>query len=576
MGHLLSRLFITLRRNLLLFVSIVVILACGTWIRTEWKNIQGIVSELPSLERAQQDVNRYQDLLTRETVEGLGRLSGAMVQQLDARIRTVDDDLHRLQREQEKAPPLVLTALNGPDTMAKSLTHAVTTNIRIELLRQERAYLVASRARVHAMAHRKEAMNRLAQLRQAHVEVYAEYQSALRRKDAFKANGGLGVRFHVGPTYRQLQALDKQVKDLWIANDAAYRAFLKQRDALNSAPAPGILPAFAVDVQRLTAAAEPLRERLLHARRLAAESYLWQAWQAVRPLLPIAFGVLVGWWLVPAAIRTLFYFVLAPLAARRPPIVIGPVDRRTPASPSLAQLSCNGSSLISAISQKAMLAPGQELLIRPEYCQSQPLGAIVSTKVLFDWHRWLTSIAAHLWMLKRLRTTQTAAVVVSPTADALDEVALLEIGPGDAFVLQPRALVDIVYRTGERPRIRSHWRLGTLHAWLTLQLRYLSFEGPATLIVKGCRGVRLENASTGRTISQHATLGFSRNTTYATVRTEPFIPYLMGRQPLLQDRFTGQDACYLYEEVPRNARPGQPGHNPLEVLLDAGLKAFGI
>jgi hypothetical protein len=223
-----------------------------------------------------------------------------------------------------------------------------------------------------------------------------------------------------------------------------------------------------------------------------------------------------------------------------------------------------------------MLAPGHELLIRPEYCQSQPLGAIVSTKMLFDWHRWLTSIAAHLWTLKHLRTSQAAAIVVSSTTDAPDEVALLEIGHGDAFVLQPRGLVRIMYRSGERPRVRSHWCLGTLHASLTLQLRYLSVEGLATLIVKGCRGVQLENASTGRTISQHATLGFSRDATYATVRAEPFIPFAIGRQPLLQDKFTGQDACYLYEEVPRNARPGQPGHNPLEVLFDAGLKAFGI
>jgi len=192
----------------------------------------------------------------------------------------------------------------------------------------------------------------------------------------------------------------------------------------------------------------------------------------------MAFAVLAEWWLVPAAICTLFYFVLAPLVARRPPIMIGPIDRRTPAAASLAQFSCNGSLLISAVSQRVMLAPGHKFLIRPEYCQGQPPCTIVSTKVLCDWHRWLTSIAAHLWMLKRMRTSQTAAIVVSSTADALDEVALLEIGPGDAFVLQPRGLVGIMYRTGEWPRIRSHWRLGTLHACLTLQLRYLSFEGP--------------------------------------------------------------------------------------------------
>ena len=60
------------------------------------------------------------------------------------------------------------------------------------------------------------------------------------------------------------------------------------------------------------------------------------------------------------------------------------------------------------------------------------------------------------------------------------------------------------------------------------------------------------------------------------MRAEPFLPYLRGRQALLHDTFAGVDAWYLYEEVPRNASPDRQKSNPLEVLLDAGLKAFGI
>jgi hypothetical protein len=111
---------------------------------------------------------------------------------------------------------------------------------------------------------------------------------------------------------------------------------------------------------------------------------------------------------------------------------------------------------------------------------------------------------------------------------------------------------------------------------MTLQLRYLSFEGPVTLIVKGCRGVRLEAAASGRTISQQATLGFSAGTAYSTVRNEPFWPYLLGEQPLLQDRFEGPEAYYLYEEVPRRARDGTTRRSPVEALVDAALKAFGV
>ena len=43
---------------------------------------------------------------------------------------------------------------------------------------------------------------------------------------------------------------------------------------------------------------------------------------------------------------------------------------------------------------------------------------------------------------------------------------------------------------GAPANITRHWRLASLHAWLTLQLRYLVFHGPCQLLLKGCRGVR--------------------------------------------------------------------------------------
>jgi hypothetical protein len=272
------------------------------------------------------------------------------------------------------------------------------------------------------------------------------------------------------------------------------------------------------------------------------------------------------------AIRAFFYYVLAPLAARVAPVVI---DKRALARTSTSAY-VRPDALPVGVSLRVLLAPQQQMLIRPHYCQSMPDTVAVKTKVLFDWSYCLPSIAAHMWMLNRLRTEKPAEIVLSSTIDPFEEVALLKIQPGTAFVMQARGLVGVLYKKGERPRIRSHWRLGTLHAWLTLQLRYLSFEGPATLVVKGCRGVRLERAGTGRTISQDATLGFSANAIYATVRSKPFLPYALGRQVLLHDQFARTDAYYLYEEIPRSARPDYGKRNALEVLVDAGLKALGV
>jgi hypothetical protein len=118
--------------------------------------------------------------------------------------------------------------------------------------------------------------------------------------------------------------------------------------------------------------------------------------------------------------------------------------------------------------------------------------------------------------------------------------------------------------------------LGSLHAWLTLQLRYLVFRGPVTLIVKGCRGVKVEAAGRGRSISQRATLGFSANVAYSTIRSETFFPYLMSKQSLFHDHFEGDLGFYLYEETPRGGKKSGSVERGFEGMTDAVLKVFGI
>jgi len=572
MGRLLSAFFGTLRRNVVLFISIVCILAGGSWLRGEWKGVQHTAAALPSLERARKDVDGYVAIMTDTGVRQARRLAGAGLQQVNARIRTVDSEIGLLEAGQARAG-MVSTVLGTDTTVAQALAQAAKTGVALELLRQERSYLTVLRAHASTMADRESLREELARLRGVHVKAYAAWQDACRARDRFRAQEGLRTMIPRTDARRKLLALDGQVAALLAANQAASADYVAQAAQLQRLPAPSAPPPFRIERARLAVILAPLDERLREARDLAAGNYLWRVYLQTAPLLPAAFGVLAGWWLVPAAVRAFFYYVLAPLAARRPPVVIGAAGRRRPGP----HLRDPGSGRpVSAVSQALTLEPGHELLVRPEYCQSMPAGTAVATTWLFDWRHWLTSVAAHLWMLKRLRAAEAAVIVVSSGADPLDEVALLELAAGEAFVLQPRALAGIMYGSGRKPRIRSHWRLGTLHAWLTLQLRYLSFEGPAVLVVRGCRGVRLEHATAGRTVSQDATLGFSTGTDYATVRAEPFIPYLTGRQALLHDRFTGPHAWYLYEEVPRRRRPGEPGHNPLEVLVDAGLKAFGI
>ncbi|UOD32917.1 hypothetical protein INH39_15405 [Massilia violaceinigra] len=574
-GHFLSVVFQTVRRNLFLFTFIVLVLVSAKWIRSEWMQVQGIVKEVPALRAVQDELNAHQATVAQRLARQVEQLSGATVQQLDEQIRGLDHDIRIQQRERDTVA-LPSGAFKGADRIVDHVRQQAMRAAEIELRRQARDHLIALRARLVVLGNRQAALDTLKQLQLAHVRMYALYQGRQQELLHQQALGGLLVNVPFTAPYERVQQLAREVDNLRAANRKAYKDFRTQQALLDGMSLPAPVAAFRVDEQRLVALAAPLRERLRRAEGLSEQNHVWQAYLVVRPVLPAALGVLIGWWLVPAVIRTFFYFVLAPLAARRPPIVIAQAQGSAPASPSANAQGARQSSVISAVSQNVNLAAGDEMLVRPDYCQSQPAGVHVTTKLLFSWRHWLTSVAAHLWMLKRLRTMQPADVVVSSTVDALDDVALLEIAEGEAIVLQPRGLVGMICKAGQRPVIRSHWRLGTLHAWLTLQLRYLAFEGPVTLIVKGCRGVRLESALSGRTISQDATLGFSVNAMYSTVRADPFVPYLRGRQPLFHDQFSGPDAYFLYEEVPRNMHPGGQKRNPLEVVFDAGLKAFGI
>ena len=146
------------------------------------------------------------------------------------------------------------------------------------------------------------------------------------------------------------------------------------------------------------------------------------------------------------------------------------------------------------------------------------------------------------------------------------------------MVVQPRSLTGVVKQASLPVAITRHWRLLSLHAWLTFQFRYLAFHGPCKLILKGCRGVRSEEprANQPRLINQAATIGFSANLNYKTTRCETFVSYLRGKENLFNDLFSGGPGRFVYEEVPApTGKTGIAGRG-LEGFVDAVLKAFGI
>lgn len=292
---------------------------------------------------------------------------------------------------------------------------------------------------------------------------------------------------------------------------------------------------------------------------------LWtERWEVGR-LMRLAAIWFVAILAMPWLIRALFYHVLAPLAERSGGIrlaVPGGRGADIPATPP------------SAPSVSIRLRAGEELLVRQGYLQSTDPGGEKRTRFLFDWRHPFSSLAAGLVLLTRLRG-EGLETTISPIHDPFAEVTVLALPAGAACVLHPRALAGVAQPIGQPMRIESRWRLFSLHAWLTWQLRFLVFHGPARLVIRGGRGVRVEQAVAGRIVGQAQLVGFSAELTYAIARTETFTPYLLGRAALLKDRVERGEGVVIIEESPLSSGRGRARHG-LEGALDAVLKAFGL
>jgi hypothetical protein len=287
----------------------------------------------------------------------------------------------------------------------------------------------------------------------------------------------------------------------------------------------------------------------------------------LRDILIEAFTWLIAATLIPFAYRVIAYHVLAPVAARWPPMRFG-----TAGTTPMGKGPAPGSEK-SAVSVTITLGPDDEALVRQDYLQSSSLTGAKRTRWLLDWGHPFTSFASGMRFLTAVRGAGER-VTVSAVKDPFAELAVLAVPEGAACVLRPSALAGVVQTAGEPLRISSHWRIFSLPALLTWQWRYLAFHGPARLVVKGGRGVRIEPAGRGRIVGEGQIIGFSAGLAYAVIRSETFWPYFFGREVLLKDRLEAGDGFVLIEEAPLAGRSSI--RRGFEGMADAVLKLGGI
>lgn len=562
--------FIT--RNLVALGAIALVIVVGRWALGEYRALQAARADMVILSEVATPLERHRQEGTLALERQMASYRSTPLPALEARIAVLRRELENTTKPQSAS--LLTFPLPDPAQVGARLLRQYQGRIARELQRQELAYLEQLQALAYAGINRNNATQRLEELRLAHVQAYERYTI---NAQAFTRLGWLDRQLTALPQLgsTRLAALDEERRRIINENKQAYAAYELQRNALARIGAFREAHAFAADRQRLDAVLAPLSGHIDKTQAMVSANMLSRLWTPVRQALPTAALILALGFLIHLAVKAFFYFVLAPMASRLQPIRLDPylaglVTTRDGEAPG------TGVRIASAVSQSVVLDPDEELLILPDYIQSSSATSTNRTRWLLDWsHPW-TSLIAGMVGLTSIRSKGTAPVVISASDDATSEIAVMLLPPGSAIVLQPRCLVGVVCHVGAPLKIKARWRLGSLHAWLTLQLRYLIFHGPATLIVKGSRGVRVEPAGQGRLISQASTLGFSANLDYSTVRCETFFPYYIGKSSLLLDRFEGGPGHYVYDETPRGGKNSSFVGRGLEGMTDAVLKVFGI
>ena len=567
MLRLLASAFRWIARNLLSLAVILAILFVGQWLIDKWREQKAASETLAQLVAARPHIAR--ELLV--ATEALERQLRAKVQGADvasglrgfveAGIKSREMERRQIARDAPLAVKLPMTP---------EFRRALIVDAELTVLRRVLANASAVEAHLGDLAAGETEQASL--VRRKHFADMKVYENRLERWQV-RHDFPIAARTPLTSQSARLDTLAAELPALEkAAADAATRldsmAFMvgMARRRLDAA-----LVNLTGGHGAIESTLEAIDERIANERRATSEYVL----SSVRRQLALALWILLGIIATPVLIKLFFYYLVAPWVARLPPIRLLP-EGGTPGVAANAQDAPRPAVTMAGVSLPICLNASEELLLHGEYLQSSAVATSKNTCWLMNWSFPFTSLAAGLFALDRLRSDGDDPVVLSSTRDPLAELALLELPAYAAMVLHPTALAGVIQARDRPVRITSHWQLHRLHSYLTLQLRYLVFHGPAKLVLRGCRGVRLEAAGAGRLINQAATLGFSAHAEFSVTRCETFVSYWRGDQGLFNDRFSGDAAFYLYEETPNmRSKRGFIGRS-LDGMTDAVLKVFGI
>jgi len=483
--------------------------------------------------------------------------------QFRARIAFLDQEIQRLNLARAK---ITSTDIFRGSSVESIIVDKAKLDIEIELLQQERNYLSNL---LEALSGPQD----LARVRQAHVRTYRNLENNEQEQAQLKLSHPVAIYNPLSNAYGALKNLEAAHANLLVANLSAYDAYLRKRAHLKQLEI--ATKEFHVRQDSFSAILTPTNDRLGELKSDLLNNWVSKVLRPITEVLPTALGILASIVLVSIGIKAFFYYVLAPAASRRPPVILLPESSGL-LDTSRGNLSVDDKNQISAKQLSITIDANQELLIHPQYLQiARERGGKNMKWLMNNSYPW-SSLLSGMFGLTRIQTAHGETITLGAPAEPFSEFGVIALPEGSAIALQPSGLIGVAYPQDQPVKISRHWRINSLQAWLTLQLRYLVFHGPAKLIVKGCNGVRIESASSGLELNQALTMGFSANLNYSTGPSEVFFAYLTGQKELLNDRFSGGPGFFVYKVTPYNGKKGGVTGRGLEGLTDTLLKVFGI
>lgn len=557
-------------RHVFIFLLIVLALVAAAKAYEAYQAVPALEREVAALEAEQAALEAgiaRQMEQARVAAAALGGLEASLLQR---RLLEVRAQIKASEPERYGRAGFAVDVVRGDRA---AIARELGAGFRLQLLRREEEAIVARLAML-ARENRAQALSdHLAALDARAAALRTRIGEIERRHPVLSRAENVPILQDLAGPWRELSIARRQLRDVVVRRQRAATAQRIAQGNLQAAQA-----AYESRRSQMLNAVHPgaaLQEEIERKKQELSRHWTTRAWNAISPVVGWALWITLLVIVVPPAVKALWFFGIAPAASRLRPIVVKaglggevgwaggpPSDEPSPAG--------------SGVSRRLLLRPGDELILKPEYLQSSMNQARIDSVAVLSWAIPLGSLATGLIGLTRIRVRKREFATISATQDLFDEIGIIDVAEGSGLVFKPRNLIGVLRRSDRPLRIHSVWRFGQLSAWLTLQLRFLVFEGPCSLVVRGARGVALEPSSTGRRIAGAATLGWTPGLAYSVRRSETFLAYLLGKQSLFNDSFEGDEGKIVYEEVPRAGKKGGLLGRGLEGLGDGLLKVLGL